>query len=188
MQADWSVELAADDPHLDLPWDSTDPAVRYFDLKRRPELLLELPEAQRNRDLAQFLTAINSENSRFESAKCDTWLSNQITPEEEIFQAPWKFASYVDLVFTSTDLRLQFEPNEAFAKQIAGLLGRAPEISAAAEFVVRRCFSHLDGEVRDGYYFTFYLYGYGEDEADARRRWQIALCLVENALLQLSAH
>jgi hypothetical protein len=34
---------------------------------------------------------------------------------------------------------------------------------------------------------TFYLYGYGDEEAEARQRWAIALKVVENALLQLSA-
>jgi hypothetical protein len=41
--------------------------------------------------------------------------------------------------------------------------------------------------VRDGFYITFYLFGYGDDEAEARQRWGIGLNLVENAIRQVAA-
>jgi hypothetical protein len=37
-----------------------------------------------------------------------------------------------------------------------------------------------------GFYITFYLFGYGDDEAQARKRWAIGLKVVENIILQLS--
>ena len=62
-------------------------------------------------------------------------------------------------------------------------------------FMVRRCHYHpgtagaevADTAQEDGFYLTFYLFGYGDDEDEARRRWGIALKISENALLQLSA-
>ena len=40
--------------------------------------------------------------------------------------------------------------------------------------------------MRDGFYITFYLFGYGDDEAQARQRWSIALKLLENVIRQIS--
>jgi hypothetical protein len=195
MDATVSVELGAEDAYLEIPWQAGD--LRYYDLKRHPELLLEVPESQ-NREMAEFLTAMNSPLSMLETAKCDAWLSDQMEEQEAIYAASWKFGSYVDLIFTDPKARFGFAGHENFAKRIARLLRRAPDIPSAAEFIVRRCRygqgaagaelpsgSNSDGA--EGFYLTFYLFGYGDDEDEARRRWGIALKVVENALLQLSA-
>lgn len=187
MQVDWSVELGADDDRLEMPWAAPDGGVRYYDLKRRPELLLQVEEAHRNRELGEFLVSANSEHCVLETAKCDTWLTRDLSEEEAIFQAEWKFGSYVDLLFSEEAVRFSFADHERFADAVCKLLKRAPEISAAVEFIVRRCAYHLADTVKDGFYLTFYLYGYGADDKEARQRWGIALKLVENALLQLSA-
>jgi len=193
MDATVSVELGAEDAHLEIPWQAGD--VRYYDLKRHPELLLELPESH-NREMAEFLTAMNSALSMLETAKCDTWLSDQMEAQEAIYGATWKFGSYVDLIFTDPQPRTRFAAHENFGKRIARLLLRAPDIPSAAEFIVRRCYYAAgaagaqpvgDAEAAEGFYLTFYLFGYGDDEDEARRRWGIALKMVENALLQLSA-
>ena len=42
MQADFSVELGAQDDAMVLPWSSPDGEIRYYDLKRQPDLLLEV--------------------------------------------------------------------------------------------------------------------------------------------------
>jgi len=197
MDASVSVELAAEDARLEVPWQADE--LRYYDLKRQPELLLDVVESHHNRELAEFLAAVNSGLSMLESAKCDTWLSDQIEEEEAVYGAAWKFGSYVDLIFADTPARFSFSSHENFSNRAARLLQRAPEISAAAEFIVRRCFYHASAAdsapaapesapaPREGFYVTFYLFGYGDDEDEARRRWGIALKLVENALLQLSA-
>ena len=121
MQDDFSVELGADDERLELPWAAPDGEPRYYDLKRRPELLLHISEAHHNRELAEFLTALNSAGSIFETAKCDTWLSNELSEEELIFGAAWKFGSYVDLVFTEPGHRFAFEQHEQLADGAARL-------------------------------------------------------------------
>jgi len=189
VHADFSVELGAEDAALELPWSSPDGAQRYYDLKRRPELLLEIREAHDNRELAEFLVTTNSAVSMLETAKCDTWLANELSEAEQVYGATWKFGSYVDLVFSEREPRFRLPEHEAFADRLVKLLARAPEISAAAEFAVRRCYYHPagGGDSETGYYLTFYLYGYGDDEDEARRRWNIGLKLVENALVQLSA-
>ncbi len=124
--------------------------------------------------------------SILETAKCDAWSSTEINPEEEIFGAAVKFGSYIDLLFTQESSRSSFEEHEQFAKRVTQLLKRVPEIPAAAELLIRRCFYHVEDEVQEGFYITFYLFGYGDEESQARQRWAIALKLVENAIRQAS--
>jgi hypothetical protein len=57
MHADFSVELGRDDAALELPWSSADPALRFYDLKKHPELLQQIPEAVAYPELGAFLCA-----------------------------------------------------------------------------------------------------------------------------------
>ncbi len=185
MQADFGVELGAEDDTLELPWAAAGGGPRYFDLKRQPDLLFEVEEAQRVPALREFLVATNSPGGFLETAKCDAWSSTEINPEENVFGAACKFGSYVDLLFSDSDSRFSFPEHEKLVKQVTQLLKRVPEIPAAAELIIRRCFYHLGDAVRDGFYITLYLFGYGDDEPEARQRWAIALKLVENAIRQV---
>ncbi len=185
MQADFSVELGADDARLAFPWASPDGRLRYYDLKRQPDLLLYLEEALRERALGEFLGTVNSHNSSVQSAKCDAWFTSELNEEETGFEAAGKFASYVDLVFADEEARFSFARHEDFARRLTELLKRAPEISAAAEIIIRHC--DYQGDEREGFYLTFYCSGYGQDETQARQRWTIALNLTANAILQLSS-
>src|SRR6516225_8584483 len=99
MQADYSVELGREDPALELPWSSEDGITRYYDLKRNPDLVLQIPEAVRSAELNAFLTCINAAGFPLQTAKCDLWYSRELSAEEEMFNAAGKVVSYVDLVF-----------------------------------------------------------------------------------------
>jgi hypothetical protein len=187
VEVDFAVELGAQDEVLEFPWAASNGGPQYYDLKRHPELLLKVGEAQRIPELGEFLCAINSHASIFETAKCDAWSSTELNPEEEIFGATLKFGSYVDLVCSQEQARFSFSEHELLAKRLTQLLQRVPEIPAAAEFLIRRCYYHEATEVRGGFYITFYLFGYGDDEAQARQRWAIGLKLAENAIRQISS-
>jgi hypothetical protein len=187
MDADWSVELGPDDPTLAVPWTSDDGRLRFYDLRAQPELLLYIEEAARYAELGEFLAALSSPNSCVQTAKCDVWFSRELSEAEGIYGAVCKFGSYVDLIFTCLEARASFEEHEQLAQRLCELLRKAPEISAAAEFIVRRCHYEGDTGIAEGFYLTFYLFGYGDDEGDARRRWGIALRLIGNAILQVSA-
>jgi hypothetical protein len=91
----------------------------------------------------------------------------------------------VDLLLSDERGRLSFSEHEQWAKRLMDLLKKAPEIPAAAEFLIRRCYYHGADGMRDGFYVTFYLFGYGEDEPQARQRWAIGLKLAGNAIRQL---
>jgi hypothetical protein len=196
MLADYSVELGRDDPALELPWSSDDPAVRYYDLKNHPELLLQIPEAAAHPELGAFLARINVPGFPLQTAKCDVWLSHEILPDEEIFFSEQKgdeckFACYVDLLFSGTAARLSFEKHEALAQGLCKLLKHAPGIAATVEVVIRRCYYHdakrdASDESESGFYVTVYVTAFGSSDAEARKQWTIALALLQNALIQVA--
>ncbi|MGA9354189.1 MAG: hypothetical protein WBV46_10905 [Terriglobales bacterium] len=188
MDADFSIELTADDPVLDLPWTDASGQVTYYDLKRHPELISKVNEAAKFPELAAFLRSVNSPRSAFESAKCDAWTTSELSAEEEIFDAALKFSSYVDLVSSNSERRRLFDFHEGFARKLTDLLKRAPEMPASAEVCVRRCFFAESQPALEGFYFTIYVNGYGADEPAARMNWAIGLQLAGNAILQLSAN
>lgn len=186
VQADFAVELGKDDETLELPWAAEAGGPKYYDLKHHPELLREVEEAQRFRELGEFLAAMNSAASVLETAKCDAWGTTEINPEEEIFGAAYKFGSYVDLLFSDECARFLFPEHEQWAKRLTDLLKKGSEVSAVAEFLIRRCYYHAADGMLEGFYVTFYAFGYGEDELLARRHWGIGLKLVEKAMSQIS--
>ena len=187
MDADFSIELGREDPVLDFPWKDPESKLAYVDLRRHPELMASIEEANQFPELGEFLRTLNSPRSLVETAKCDAWATSELSPEEEIYNASHKFASYVDVVFSDIDARLSLSAHEQFARKLVALLQRAPETPSAAEVCVRRCYFAEQGGVREGYYCTLYVSGYGNDEASARLIWQVALKLVGNAIVQLSA-
>jgi hypothetical protein len=187
MQVDYGVELGPHDETLEIPWAAPGGSPRYYNLKAEPNALERIPEVAQARELRDFLQTMNSPASMLETAKCDLWASNEIHPEEEIFGVPWKFGSYVDLFFANPDLRFDFAGHESFLRELTALLNRGPDIAAAAEFLLRRCEYQTEQGVRDGFYVTFYLFGYGENDARARMQWGIALKLVSHAITQWSA-
>jgi hypothetical protein len=198
MDADFSIELGSDDPVLDFPWKDVAGKLSYIDIKGHPELIEQLAEVRKFPELKSFLSLVNSSRSALETAKCDAWTTQQLNAEEEIYEASCKFACYVDIVFSDAVVtasarpdqlqrRLSFPDHEQFAKKLVELLRRAPDIPSAAEACVRRCFFDDSGEVREGFYFTLYVSGYGCDEMVARKNWEVGLRLLGNALLQLSA-
>jgi len=187
MDADFSIELGREDPVLDFPW--TDPAgkLAYVDLKRCPELMASIKEAETFPELGEFLRVMNSARSMVETAKCDAWATTELSAEEDVYDASHKFASYVDVVFSRIDVRLSFSLHEQFTRKLVELLRRAPDTPSAAEVCVRRCFFGEDAGVREGFYCTLYASGYGNDDASARQNWGVGLKLMGNAIVQLSA-
>jgi hypothetical protein len=197
MDADFSIELGREDPVLDFPWKDSAGKLAYVDLKRHPELIARIEEAERFPELKEFLRAMNSARSMLETAKCDAWATTELGAEEEVYDASHKFGSYVDVVFSNIDvresslrepsLRESLPAHEQFARKLVELLRRVPETPSAAEVCVRRCYFGEDGGVRQGFYCTLYVSGYGNDSASARQNWAVALKLTGNAIVQLSA-
>ncbi|MBZ5521548.1 MAG: hypothetical protein LAP21_04750 [Acidobacteriia bacterium] len=189
MQADYIIELGADDPALELPWSADDGSCRYLNLKQSPDLVLNVAEAVLYPQLSEFLTRINASGFPLETAKCDAWFSHELTPEEEIFGVSCKFGSYVDLLFVTEGQRTSLDQHETFTRELCRLLERAPEMAAAVEFVIRHCHYHVEGKddiSTTGFCVTAYVTGYGDNQEEAQKRWMIALKLLQYALVQFA--
>jgi len=187
MDADFSIELGREDPVLDFPWKDPAGKLVYLDLKRHPESMASIEEAEKFPELGEFLRVMNSPRSIVETAKCDAWPTTELNAEEDFYNASHKFASYVDVVFSEVDLRLSFSLHEQFARKLVELLRRVPETPSAAEVCVRRCYFGEQNGVREGFYCTLNVSGYGNDDASARQSWGVGLKLMGNAIAQLSA-
>jgi len=202
MDADWSVELGRDDAALEFPWSSPDGSQRYVDLQRQPERLTEIPEAARFPELGEFLLALNQPQSSWLTAKCDVWLDAELDEAEAIYEAKAKQCSYVDLVACEEPARFSFERHEQWARAAARALTSDDALTVACEFIVRRCWYHTEvsslragddaetpgeGHPVPGFYVTFYLSGYGDDEPQAQARWAEGLQRVTCVLTALAA-
>jgi len=197
MDADFSIELGQDDPVLDFPWIDPSGNLAYVDVKRHPEFMAQIEEAEKFPELKEFLSVLNSPRSMLETAKCDTWATMDLSAEEEIYEAAHKFASYVDVVFAENDgdlsdggrpsIRQSFPAHEQLARELVELLRRAPVTLSSVEVCVRRCYFDRAGSIQEGFYCTIYLSGYGSDAPSARQNWGVALKLLANAIKQLSA-
>lgn len=181
MDADFSVELGDDDAALEFPWQSPDGELGYADVKRDPSAIEYVTEANVYPELREFLLALNAGASGVLTAKCDVWSESQLGEAEEIYEAAVRVSSYVDLIEEADELRFDFAKHERLARSIAASLEKTSETRAAAEVIVRRCYF---GEGAAGFYLTFYLSGYGDDEAGARRNWAGALRSARGAILQ----
>jgi hypothetical protein len=77
-------------------------------------------------------------------------------------------------------------------RKLVKLLQQESEIPAAAEFLVRRCYYHVEveneirNEIKEGFYITLYVFGYGNNEGEARMEWAAGLKLIEDSIQQLS--
>ena len=184
MQADWSVELGADDAVLEYPWSSPDNKVRYYDIKRNPDLISQIGELTDAPELTSLLKALNSPTSFLETAKCDIWSTAELEADEELF-GTHKFGSYIDVLFSSPPERFSFTVHETLAKSLAQRISCRSEIHASAEVVVRRSYYHEVAGTRDGFYITLYVSGYGDSEQSARQSWITALQQCKDAISRL---
>jgi hypothetical protein len=197
MDADWSVELGAEDPTLEFPWSSPDQPLAYIDLVDSPESLRRVDEGARYAELGQFLRTLNSPSSPWLTAKCDIWLDEELGEAEQVYGLKLKLSSYVDLIRRGEKARFSFEQHERWVKLAVRALSTPDDLPAACEFTVRRCWYHTqpirryqknsgtDDDLAPGYYITFYLFGYGNDEAQARKRWREGLWRVTSTLSNL---
>ena len=194
MDADYSIELGPTAPALEVPWQDADGRIRYISLRKHPERISTLDEVQRFPALGELLRALNHEDSAWETAKCDVWLEDEESGENENPATAFSQHSYVDLILSHAHraLRNSLPAHQELARRMAHTLEEhGEELDAtAAEIVLRRCYFHTDtradSATEDGYCLTLYLSGYGATPAAAAERWQQALRLAAGCLPGLS--
>jgi len=187
MDADWSVELGADDPALEMPWESSDGSRRYVDLLSHPEAISDIPEAVQYEPLREFLIVLNGNNSPWQTAKCDAWQDDAVGDAPGLECSQRRMCSYVDLIRRDSPQRFSFEQHEAWTREAVVRLQRLGDDSVACELVVRRCYFHIDFESANdsepGFHVTLYVSANGNDETEAAARWRQGLSLVSSALI-----
>jgi hypothetical protein len=179
MDADYSVELGPDAPALEIPWRDPAGLLHYFDLRTTPAAIEQVPEASEFPALRQFLVALNSPPSQWQTAKCDVW-TDEALAAENLYNANFTHSCYVDLVLAGQQApnRDSLDLHEHIAETLAQSLDGNESLDASAEIVIRRCYFHHDPEPEGseaGYALTLFLTGYGTSPEEASRFWQYAL-------------
>jgi hypothetical protein len=168
---------------LEIPWKGPDPASRYLDLRSDPGALQQLEQARRHLPLRNFLAAVNSADSIFATAKCATWLNQDVRIGAGT--EPYEFASSIDLIFALNDLNFEQQQYEGLTARLKELLTRdAPSDSLRAKLAVRRC--HFRVFDRWGFSLTICLHARGATPEQAELRWGLGLARLQQALLFLS--
>jgi hypothetical protein len=180
MEADWSVELTADDPGIIVPWAATsdDPRKREFvDLRLGAHLIDEIEEARPVPELRAALLLLNSARSPLWTVKCDTWESDTPMDPYEMDAAPadaiLSAGSYIDLLARDSGLQVSFDLQERWIRAVADTLRAVPARAARVELVLRRAqVNHVSG-----YGVSWFVEGCGATTQRARRAWSEALGL-----------
>lgn len=179
MDADDSIELGPSAPALEIPWGDPEGRLEYFNLRLEPDLVECIPEARQFPALRRFLSALNSDASAWQTAKCDVW-AEAAGAEENLYSAGLSQSGYVDIVLAESKAagRGNLELHQRAAREMAELLGADQALEASAEIVVRRCYFHKHREQEEsdaGYCLTQFVTGYGSSEAEAAERWERAM-------------
>ena len=184
MDADFSIELGPEAAALEMPWSDPDAHVEYFNLRREPARVEDVPEAAQFPALRSFLQAVNAPASPWQSAKCDVW-QEQADTTENLYGAAFAHGSYVDIVLAAaTAARDNLALHESIARRIAASLEEHEELAATVELVIRRCYFHEEDEAgvqvdsTPGYCLTLFVTGWGDACEEAEANWANALqCL-----------
>ncbi len=189
MDADWSVECAANDPTIAVPWSNQDACLKFINLRTTPNRLEQIPEAQQHPALAEALRAWNQPTGPIFTAKCDVWkYTAALFDAEDDAHFDFAQASYVDVLPTAAVEFFSFAQMEQVVRQWCAAARALPCEQARCEWVVRRAWisTALDlppaeaaaAEWRAGFATTLYVWGYGATEDLAAAAWAQALRLL----------
>lgn len=202
MLAEWSIECAAEDPVLVVPWSDPDGKAAFVDLRSNPHDFDAVAEAELHPPLMQALRALNATRSAVFTAKCDAWpldaeelqqlqldlnldfdlnlnLDLDLNPNIDLLPADTHvgFASYIDLVWRDHALFSSFHRQEQMLRRLTRLAAPLDHPSAALDCVLRPALLDLDGP-REGFALSLYVKALGPSPQAARKEWADALATV----------
>lgn len=193
MEADWSVELAAPDPVITVPWAACGDSgsrCRFVDLRMGSHFVDEIEEARGRPALRSTLLLLNGANSQLWTAKCDAWSSS---PEQggdpfdpyEMDAEPGETAfgagSYIDLLARDFETHWCFDAQEHWLRAVTERLRAIRARAARVELVVRRA---QVGAV-PGFGVTWFVEGCGTSAQRADEGWSQALALALAAIVDV---
>ena len=180
MEADWSVELTADDPVIIVPWAAASDDPRkcdFVDLRLGVHLIDEIEEARLVPELRAGLLLLNSARSPLWTVKCDTWESDTQMDPYEMDAAPadtrLSAGSYIDLLARDSGLQASFDRQERWVRAVAQALRAIPARAARVDIVLRR--AEVNGVA--GYGVSWFVEGCGATAQRAQQAWSEALGL-----------
>jgi hypothetical protein len=184
MLAEWSVECAAEDPVLVVPWKDPDGKTGFVDLRANPRDFDAVSEAEQHPPLMQALRALNVTHSPVFTVKCDAWpldavelqqlrLDLDASPDD----APAGFASYIDIIWREHSLFSSFHRQEQMLRSLTRLAAPIHRPCAALECVLRPALLDLDG-ASEGFALSMYVKALGPSPQAAWKEWAAALAAV----------
>jgi hypothetical protein len=195
MEADWSVELAAADPVITVPWAASGAGkCRFVDLRRSSQLIDQIEEARTRPVLRSALLLLNGVSSYLWTAKCDVWTSNANQGDEpfdpyEMDAEPGETAfgagSYIDLLPREVrgcfDAQERWEQWEQWLRALTERLRGTPASAARVELVLR----HAEVEGVQGFGVTWFVEGCGPTAPCAGQKWGEALELALSVMMRV---
>jgi hypothetical protein len=191
MLAEWSVESAADDPVLVIPWsDPADPSGnrRFVDLRENPYDLDHIAEAESHPPLMHALRALNAPRSPVFTAKCDAWPLSPTEDAEELenlrlnldmaFDEPGDtangFVSYIDILWRERSIFASFHQHEQLLHRLTRHAAPLEHPYAMLDCVLRPALIDLTGP-QEGFALSLYIKALGHDPRSAEENWASAL-------------
>jgi hypothetical protein len=184
MLAEWSVECAAEDPVLVVPWKDPDGKTGFVDLRANPRDFEAVAEAEQHPPLMQALRALNATRSPVFTAKCDAWpldaeeteqlrLNLDLHPDD----APAGFASYIDMVWRDHSLFSSFHRQGQMLRLLTRLAASIDRSNAMLDCVLRPALLDLEGP-REGYALSLYVKALGANPQAGWKEWAASLAAV----------
>lgn len=141
MVADWEFEIGGEAPVIEAWWPG------FFDLRRSPADVVEIPEAREIPILGDVLIRLNATHSPVWTSKCGVWANNdgELFDADEFDAAPGGTAHtrgcYVDLLPRNKEQWPSTDAIAAVCKSWIIGLRSLPQRSCRADLIIRRAFT-----------------------------------------------
>ncbi len=139
----------------------------YFDLKKTPDKISEIPEIQGCPELESFVKVVNSPDSCFQTLGSEKSFSDSESP-----QFKRKLVSYVDLAFEILEFNARENFERLFDRFRNSSSHRLSE-STGVEFEIGPATYRVHHF--PGWRVTVWNFGYGQTDAEARVHWALGL-------------
>ncbi len=154
------------------------PVEDYFDLRENPRGIERIPAARLYLPLRNFLAAVNSAESVFNSASAR---AQPHSPPPDSSSEANDFSSQTTLVFAVSSLNFERDRYAELAARLKGLLER--DAGDALRVILRIAVCQFTDENRQGYSLSIHLIAQGASAEQAEMRWGLGLARLQQALM-----
>jgi hypothetical protein len=152
----------------------------YFDLKRNPGKIPEIPEVQHWPELREFLTSVNDPRSLYRTLGCAVGVAQS---DDSAYQI--KVGGYVDIAIEVLGFNTTKENFIDLVNQFAAYVD--PPKQPMNIFIRFNVTPTVFGDHKmKGWSLNTYIWGYGQSETEAREMWVVGLRLFQDFLNETS--